>query len=178
MIAKSNPFPFGNKLLSIVNLALRPMFNSQGESFYWEASASGLTRLPHDPKILARRGAARRVNEARCCNHFATIGSASSEKGRGITEFWRERVGIEPTSRLATTSAILKTVRATRPVRSHDGKTLFCSRYSRCWIAGLHSQVSVTERVFILEPESKRAIHRYVRSPDNGKRNEIREAHR
>jgi hypothetical protein len=33
---------------------------------------------------------------------------------------WRERVGIEPTSRLATTSAILKTVRATRPVRSHD----------------------------------------------------------
>ncbi len=34
--------------------------------------------------------------------------------------FWRERVGIEPTSRLATTSAILKTVRATRPVRSHS----------------------------------------------------------
>lgn len=32
---------------------------------------------------------------------------------------WRERVGIEPTSRLATASAILKTVRTTRFVRSH-----------------------------------------------------------
>jgi hypothetical protein len=41
-------------------------------------------------------------------------------------QFWRERVGIEPTSRLATTSAILKTVRATRPVRSHSsGKPYF-----------------------------------------------------
>ena len=35
---------------------------------------------------------------------------------------WRERVGIEPTSRLTTTSTILKTVRATRPVRSHEGE--------------------------------------------------------
>lgn len=33
---------------------------------------------------------------------------------------WRERVGIEPTSRLTTASAILKTVRTTRSVRSHD----------------------------------------------------------
>lgn len=38
---------------------------------------------------------------------------------------WRERVGIEPTSRLATTSAILKTVRTTRSVRSHDFETSY-----------------------------------------------------
>ena len=33
---------------------------------------------------------------------------------------WRESVGIEPTSPLAKASAVLKTVRATRPVHSHD----------------------------------------------------------
>jgi hypothetical protein len=49
---------------------------------------------------------------------------------------WRERVGIEPTSRLATASTILKTVRATRPVRSHDAmastKRPFGDRDYRC----------------------------------------------
>ncbi len=43
---------------------------------------------------------------------------------------WRERVGIEPTSRLAAASAILKTVRATRPVRSHDGEKLYSASVS------------------------------------------------
>ena len=36
-----------------------------------------------------------------------------------IAEGWRERVGIEPTSPLAKASTVLKTARATRPVRSH-----------------------------------------------------------
>ena len=49
---------------------------------------------------------------------------------------WRERVGIEPTSRLATTSAILKTVRTTRSVRSHVGETpYFAGVFGKyCWI--------------------------------------------
>jgi hypothetical protein len=33
---------------------------------------------------------------------------------------WRESVGIEPTSPLAKTSAVLKTERDTSPVLSHD----------------------------------------------------------
>lgn len=49
------------------------------------------------------------VKNAQCPKTFVNTGEFAR---------WRERVGIEPTSRLATTSAILKTVRTTRSVRS------------------------------------------------------------
>jgi hypothetical protein len=51
-----------------------------------------------------------------------TLRSASRLRRGGSVLTWRERVGIEPTSRLTTASAILKTVRTTRFVRSHVTK--------------------------------------------------------
>ena len=67
-----------------------------------------------------------------------------------MKRFWRERVGIEPTSRLATTSAVLKTVRATRPVRSHIKESSYFTALfaypveSRFWrsVSGSHSVTS------------------------------------
>ena len=57
-------------------------------------------------------------------------GPICSELFRVAHRFWRERVGIEPTSRLATASPVLKTGRATRPVRSHGCANPYISRLS------------------------------------------------
>src|SRR5665213_936417 len=52
---------------------------------------------------------------------------------RAYCRAWRERVGIEPTSRLATASPVLKTGRATRPVRSHARPSPFFAYAESPW---------------------------------------------
>gem|GEM_PF-5838994 len=53
---------------------------------------------------------------------------------------WRESVGIEPTSRLTTASAVLKTVRATRPVLSRGQDTNKASSRTRPY-SGFWSEI-------------------------------------
>ena len=51
--------------------------------------------------------------------------ASETRENTGRAREWRERVGIEPTSHCEATSAILKTVRATRLVRSHMPREQF-----------------------------------------------------
>jgi hypothetical protein len=64
----------------------------------------------------------------RRCRTRETSSDRSHRRKRQQDKGWRERVRIEHTSRLATASAVLKTVRATRPVRSHQAQHFLIRR--------------------------------------------------
>ena len=101
------------------------------------------------PNLLVGRGmtllgAGRRVDRrklrSRALGDFIRLGRATigakpdpSLAASVSTEWesWRESVGIEPTSRLAAASAVLKTVRDTSPVLSHAASRRFFCRQLR-----------------------------------------------